>query len=379
MPAYPKDMRKTAKQIRDLGMVPGLTVDPLPTSGGSKEWTGTSGDGTTWVNLSHAEGRKHAVERMQKVVGWEFEFFVVQPSAIPDEVLKQFNMTRAQADGLALEVMVEAAGGKPALPSASCTLKAEWEPWLEAAASSGRMAEFGLIPGPVRLDVTAVSSLDDHLLAAMTLFQGPIEFVGKPKPEVEKQLGDLLSRPRLFGRPSDVAQSSPKLWQLPLHNREDGAYLGDSVVMFPGAGAWTPADLTRDAEGDAYVWRAADGELVDPAKGPVPASQRFAVYGVTPKSPRPALMGASAGLGLLLDDVRSLSWNETTGMLSGVFEGNNRERATAYVSLPEGWSFKSGKAGDASISKKDVGGLIRFPVANGVATRFDLEFTKKGG
>jgi hypothetical protein len=375
-PAYPKDVRKVARQIEGLGMKAGLTLDPLSTTGGSQEWTAMSADGTTWLNVSVPEARSHAVERLKKVTGGGFAFFVVPPSDIPDEVLIHFNITRAQADGLAFSVMAEAAGGRPVLPSAACTVKAGLDPWLEAAVAVARLARMDVTPGPVRFDANGLETLDDATLDAMTLFQGPIEFAGKPQAGVVRQVAEILARPGLLARPVDVAKPVPKLWVASMHGAEDG-YRGDAVTMFPGAGPWTLADLDRDSDVPAQVWRAADGATVDVGAGPVPPAKGFATYGVIPVTPRPILLGASSGMGLLLNDLKSLTWNEAQGVLSGIFQGSNRERATAYVAIPQGWTFKSGKVADTGVSKKQVTNRIAFPVEPGRPTHFEFVFTQK--
>ena len=373
-PDYPKDMGKAADKIAGLGMTPGVTVDPLLTSGGTSDWAVASSDGATWLNLSVPEARARAAERLKKMAASGFKFFVVQPSGIPDEILKQFNMTRVQADGLAVMTLQEAMGASLVLPSSGAPLKAELDPWLEAASVSSRLAEFGVMPGPVRLDVGGATGLDATLLAALTFSSGPIELVGKPAPGVEKQIAELMTRPRCYARPLDIAKQCPKAWHLSLAGVEDG-HRGDSVVVFPGAGTWSLGDLLAESKDEPMVWKQADGTVVELKDGAVPAVDAFAVYGVTPKIAHPILMGASSGLGLMLNDLINLNWKEDTSVLSGAFAGGNRARATAYVLVPEGWSLKSGKAGDTAI-KKGTGARIEFPVEAGKQTRFQFEFVR---
>ncbi len=370
-PAYPKDIAKTAKKIETAGMVPGLSVDPLMTNGGSKDWTASSSDGTSWLNLSNPDAAAHAVQRMKKLVDAGFGFFVITPSSIPDEVLKHFNMTRVQAANLAFGVMCQAAGKRPVFPAALCGVKPDVDSWLEAAAGLGHMADIGIITGPVRAEGLGASS-DENLQRAVAMFGGPIEVAGAPKSGEAQSAGQLLLQRRLYAYPVDIANSSPKIWRVPVLGPEGRR--GDSVLMFPGAGAWKLADLALDGQEENLVWRASDGGIVD-ASAPVPAATSFTVYGVTPKLAHPVLMGASSGLALMLNDLKSLSWNESGSTLSGVFEGSSREKATAYVYVPDGWTLKSGKAGSAAV-KKDKPGRLEFSVEAGSATNFQLGFQK---
>ena len=238
VPRYPKNMSKAASDLRGPGIKAGLTIDPLLTNEGSPDWTAQSADGCSWLNLSAPEARAHAVERMKKVAGWGFDFFAIAPSAIPAEVLKHFNMTRVQADQLAFAVMMEAAGNRPVLPTAAYTAKADLDLWLEVAASSICMATYGIVPGPVRLDVNGVNELSDELLTAMTFFGGPVELLDRAKPKVVDALARFFSQNRFNERPIDAAKCPPRVWYVPQFP-PDADYRPGVVVLFAGAGAWT--------------------------------------------------------------------------------------------------------------------------------------------
>jgi len=73
-------------------------------------------------------------------------------------------------------------------------------------------------------------------------------------------------------------------------------------------------------------------------------------------------------------------WEETagkrTGVLHGAFKGSHGKGAHAYVAIPVGWSFKSGKAGGAVIRKREVTDRLRFFVRPGGSTGFEFEFTR---
>jgi len=378
VPRYPKNMSKVASELRSAGTKAGITVDPLLTDEGNSDWTAESSDGRGWLNLSKAEARAFAVKRMKKVVDWDFDFFAIAPSGIPAEVLRHFNMTRAQADQLAFAVMMEAAENRPVLPTTAYTVKADLDLWLEVAASSSCMATYGIPPGPVRFDVNDVKELSDDLITAMIFFDGPIELLDRAKPKVENALALVFSQNCSNKRPIDAAKRPPRVWHITPPSL-DADYQPGVVAMFAGAGAWeVGAVVDKGLQPLAVrIWRAEDGTFVDTDSGSVPAADRFTLYGVMPVLERPVLMGASVGTGLLLDDMASLSWHEEKSILAGTFNGRHRQDATAYVYIPEGWAFDSGKAGDISIRKKSVSDRIEFPVPKGKSVHFEFEFVRQ--
>jgi len=378
-PRWPAGMDKAADQIRTMGLKAGLTVDPLLIAGGGEAFAASSPDGRTWLNPSVPKGKAYGRDRLAKVAGWGYDFYVIHPSDVPDAVLRRFNLTRPQADRLAFALMAEAAGNRPVLPSAAMTLQGGLDEWLEAAAATSRMAEHGVKTGPVRFDATGVPSIGEDVRAAMAFFKGPIELTGKPNGAVVKALAGFLSQPRRPGRPLDAAHAAPKVWQIPVSNGAE-EYRGDAVVMFPGAPAWDLANLDLEEGRDIRVWKPSDGSFLPPSQQSLPAAAALTVYGIAPASDRPVLLGATHGLALLLDDLNHLAWEENpakkTGLLHGTFKGGNRKAALAYVAIPPEWSLRSGKAGGTSIRKKNATGRLQFVVPPGTATAFEFEFTR---
>jgi len=183
-PRYPKNMQKVAAEILKLKMKPGLTVDPLLAG---PDGTAASIDGRKWYNLSTPDGMKNAVGHYAKMAEWKFEFYAVQPSDIPDEVLKAFNMTRAQADTLAFNVLQQAISGKPILPTTAGALKADAALWNEAVAAMAEMDKVGVGVGPIQLG-TAEKSWDDTAAAAAAAYPGPLEILGN----APRGVNDLL-------------------------------------------------------------------------------------------------------------------------------------------------------------------------------------------
>jgi hypothetical protein len=225
-PRYPQNMGSVASTLAGMKIKPGITVDPLAATEGAEAYAASMG-GQTWLNLSHPEGRAGAVANMRRLAGWGFKFFVVQESLIPDEVLKAFDMTRVQADALALEVMAEAAGDLPVFPSAAATLKADLDTWLEAAACTSRLWEYQIAAGPVRFDASGVRDVSQDVRTVMTFYGGPIEVVGTPHRDLVGQVAGMKHR---IAQPIDVMQRAPRTWRV----AEEDTTTGEKTVMtFP--------------------------------------------------------------------------------------------------------------------------------------------------
>jgi hypothetical protein len=231
-PDYPRNISKIAGMITAVGMEPGISVNPLAVQGGDPEWTVASDDGQPWMDPTDDAARAFGVKRMRELKNAGFTFFVVYPSHIPDTVLRHFNLTRAQADDAAFDIVDEAVGDAPVFASSATTLRGGFEPWLEAAAATNVAATYGAAVAPVRLDAPRVEALDDDAVAAMRLFRGPIEFVGAPSAKIQRRLASLLAKPRMRGRPQDVASRIPRKWRI---DYDDGKAVGKGVRVFPSA------------------------------------------------------------------------------------------------------------------------------------------------
>ncbi len=222
-PRYPKSMQSVAAALAAAEMTPGITVDPLATTEGGEAFAASMA-GQMWLNLSHPDGRAQAVANMRKVAGWGFQFFVIQKSALPDEVLRAFNMTRTQADALAHEVMAEAAGKLPVFPSSATTIKDGLDDWLEASGCTSRLWEYRIAAGPVRFDVSGVRKLSDEVCTVMAFFGGPIELVGAPHRDLASQIAGIKRR---VAQPVDIMQRAPRTWLV--SNGESGS--GEKTQM----------------------------------------------------------------------------------------------------------------------------------------------------
>lgn len=191
---YPRSMERAASQLNSAGLSPGITVDPLTGPKGDPEWSALSTDGQRWLNLSHPRGRAAASENIRTVAGWGFQFIAVEPSRIPDEVLKHFNMTRKQADSLAFEVAAEAAGSVPVVPTPHETMSMSVEEWLEADRVSRRLMEYRMPIGPVRLELRGNETFSPELVAAIRSFSGAVEVVGHPRANLVSSLRGVFPR-----------------------------------------------------------------------------------------------------------------------------------------------------------------------------------------
>ena len=58
------------------------------------------------------------------------------------------------------------------------------------------MSEYGMSPGPVRLDTTLIKDVDPNLAQGIRAYPGAIEIVGTPDRDTRKAIGSaLVSKP----------------------------------------------------------------------------------------------------------------------------------------------------------------------------------------
>lgn len=366
-PNYPKDMAKLAARIRALGMEPGLTVDPLAVAGGSGQWTAVSEEGQRWLNASSPEALRYGIEQMRQAVKWGFTFFVVRPSRIPDDILRRFNMTRAQADTLAFKIMISAATDLPVLPSVATALSSDPSSWLAASGSLARFQEYRVPTGPVGLDTSGLSSADDVLSLAVALYPGPLEFSGKPP--AATALSKLLTQGSYTAWPVDIAKPSPKLWCARARSEH---VTGESavVIMFPGALPWTPKDLGLD--GPHQVWRAEDGRYRPVTGDAVTGTEQITIYSVLPAKGQPMVLGASPKLPLCVFDTSRVVWDEAAAALSGAISGTG----TACVAVPAPWKLRPGNVLNLSMQINELGDWTLLLLDLSSNTSLDLKFRR---
>jgi hypothetical protein len=187
-PAYPKDMGRVADEIRKRGMKPGITFDPLATEE-TKDWTVAAADGTRWLDLSKPQAREQVKKAAAKLAGMGYDFFVVAPSAMPDDVLQKFNVTRAQVDLFALQSLAEAVSDRPVVPSPALSIGGELVRWREAINSTEALQAYGSSSGPVQVDTDKISTVSKDLATAIEEYDGPVEVTGTPKKDVRAAVG----------------------------------------------------------------------------------------------------------------------------------------------------------------------------------------------
>lgn len=198
-PRYPRQLSSLAAELSALGVQLGVTVDPTATEGGDDAWAVTTADGLRWLNLSVPEARAHAAGQLRSVVRDGAAFLVIAPPAIPDAVLAQFGMTRAEAYEMAFEAARHAAAGKPVLPPSATTLGGSVTDWQDAQTSTARMRDYRVTLGPIRLDAAQVGNTPPEWAAAVAGYAGPIEFTGEPARSVVSALDPHFPRPRFEG------------------------------------------------------------------------------------------------------------------------------------------------------------------------------------
>ncbi|MDZ4859199.1 MAG: hypothetical protein SGI88_09440 [Candidatus Hydrogenedentes bacterium] len=273
-PAWPREMRGVASQLRQGGAA-GITVDPLAIAEMNDAWSAKSEDGQIWVNPAVPEGMAHGVARMKKIAGWGFDFYAVSPSRIPNEVLKNFNITRARADALAMDMMIAASGGAPVFAASQGALGGGRDEWLAAAAATARLGEYNVVTAPIRFDAARGKDISDETATAIAFCGAPVEVIGSPSAGARKAVADAVARRDFFARPLDLASPAPMLWQVETTPNASKENLAISIVSFEGARAsaaddantysGTPAK-TSNAAAAGYVAQLPSGSKAGKSK-----------------------------------------------------------------------------------------------------------------
>ncbi len=159
-------------------------------------------------------------------------------------------------------------------------------------------------------------------------------------------------------------------------NRLGDSLHGSALITFPGASPWPVQDISLDGGAPVLVWRAEDGATMQ-SSGVLPTSDSLTVYGTTADQSRPILVGALHNNGRpVTDRVDDLEWDENAHTLSGVLTGLPEQDATAYVYVPDAWGLVSSSIGGRSEAKESAN-LVRFEVAAGSNTNFELTFERR--
>ena len=159
-------------------------------------------------------------------------------------------------------------------------------------------------------------------------------------------------------------------------NRLGDSLHGSALITFPGASPWPVQHISLDDGAPVLVWRAEDGATMQ-SSGVLPSSDALTVYGATVDQSRPILVGALNNNGRPgANRVNGLEWDDASRTLSGVVTGPPGQDATAYVYVPDAWGLVSSSISGRGEAEQSAN-LVRFDVAAGSSTRFELEFERR--
>lgn len=227
--AYPRSMAGVAETLRQMGLTPGLTLDPLATGKG-------------WIDPADAHQRDEAARRLHgEAARWDFGFYALHTN-ISAQALQAAGLSRVQAETRAFEIAHAAFPEAPLWPAVRRTLGTELTPWIEAAAATSRLDEYGVKAGPVAFVPGSARQLDNPTTAALMFYGGPIELRGRPSRGVHRQVLRAVSPVRLAARPLSF-DAAPLRWELALYGQVPAPQT--QTLIFPGApsepGAWQAA------------------------------------------------------------------------------------------------------------------------------------------
>lgn len=377
-PNYPRNIGDAARSLKDAGVTPGITVDPLLCGGGSDTWIAKSVDGCSWVNPADASGREYTRKRIRKLVEQGFGFVVIEESQIPDEVLLTFNLSRAQAASLAFDIAREAAGSNPVsvLPETSAQLNCVRDEWLAAASAVSRMVEYGVGAAAVRLTAADSANLDDMTLLAMRLWRGPIEFVGAPPRKFQGQLADLFGSKPLDARAQDGNNKAPLSW-LFRGSSSNADVMGKSLFLFPGATLCKAQEVEvfSGEERASLFWRVENNTPIQVQESIGLSSGNITTIGAVPESSQPIFAGTAQELTLGLERLKSLVWDGNRGVLSGMLDASSSS-TQAFFYIPASMTLESAKMNSSKARAEVNGQWVSLPLpASGGA--FELAFISK--
>lgn len=190
-PAYPKDLEQFVKAANGKSMTAGITLDVLKTTERECNWIAEDDAGRRWINPKHPDGQESIHASVRELMNDGFAFFVLDPTAMPVETLAQFNVTRNEANALALDIVIQAGDGLPVVPAAAEELPPDSAAWTAAIRSTQFNEAYGLVASPiaVRLDN---GTLPDALQTAVSAYGGSIALYGEPGTRARRQLRDTI-------------------------------------------------------------------------------------------------------------------------------------------------------------------------------------------
>ncbi|MBI1319356.1 MAG: hypothetical protein GC168_10490 [Candidatus Hydrogenedens sp.] len=374
-PRYPRSMKSAADSIEQAGVTAGITIDPLSIDSGPGAATLQSTDGQQWLNPASPEAESFAQRRYADLADWGFDFVVVEPSQIPDDVLMQFGLTRARAEALALKLIAAAVGPKSSVyPASEGAVRAVRADWLEAASAIGRLADYNYGIGPVRLDLDGLGALQEETAQAMRLWRGPIELIGRPSNDGARSLERVLRAPRFAANPVDLYSPETLVWQLDQKD-DKGVAQAASLLAFSGAPVWDSSDVYIGRGRDLRLWDTQRGQFVD-GSGPVPAGEGLRLFGASDVVDRPWFIAASDDSFQSLPSVKSLQWDGASNVLRGTLGEGVTGDTAVRIHVPQGWKLDSAKAGGKNVRGSEENGE-QLSVGLGGASSFELKFKRQ--
>jgi hypothetical protein len=242
---FPNSMKSAVGDLASAGLEVGVLIDPLA-SKGEGAGTAKSADGLTWLNPVAPEAKEALAAKIKTLKDWDAAFVVVDYSAIPDETLVGFGVTRAEAQNLAYKALREAADPLPVFPSSVSSVTDGLDAWLDASSSVARMAVYGMTPGPLCCTLSDGSKITPELMMAAQFWPGPIEFRGTLSNKIEGDVRKMLAMERLAAHPLDAGLDAPRTWRYQRHD-EAGAVVEDrTMVVGQISGVTSAAELIKN-------------------------------------------------------------------------------------------------------------------------------------
>ncbi len=188
---WPSNISEMAGRISGAGMTAGITVDPWAVDGGRGDWGVDAPGGVSWANPMVEAGRAAARSRLNDLRRAGFSFAACAPTAMPDEALERFNITRVQADRAGLRLAAEVWGAENVVPAPQGGTGPDAETWAGLARVGRWFDEYDVPMGPVRLLLDESSEVPAPVLADIDAWGSPIEFSGRPPRSTRDALGGI--------------------------------------------------------------------------------------------------------------------------------------------------------------------------------------------
>lgn len=260
---FPSSMKSAVGDLAKAGLEVGVTIDPLA-SKGDGAGTAKSADGLSWLNPAAPEAKEALAAKIKTLKDWDAAFVVVDYSAIPDEVLVGFGVTRAEAQNLAYKALREVADPLPVFPSSVSTVTDGLDSWLDASSSVARMAVYGMTPGPLCCTLSDGSKITPELMMAAQFWPGPIEFEGALSNKIEGDVKKMLKLERMAAHPVDAGLDAPRTWRFQRHDTAGAVVEDRTMIVGPIAGVPSAAELIKNQAPEAEAPKA------EPAKADTP-------------------------------------------------------------------------------------------------------------